>query len=125
MGMKFKKDDLIGIVQKNRDAHRGIFEEAIEGYRKKVIEELEAHLDRVKAGEVRQIYVSYPKPDDHTRDYDRLLKMLDMTSENEVQLSEQQFGQYVLDDWDWKRQFIATNSAYSVTAARLQNGEEE
>lgn len=121
MAMKFKKDELVTIVQKNRDAHRAIFEEALIGYKQKVIETLEATIEQAKRGEVRQIYVSFAKPDDHTRDYDRLLKMLDMTSEQDVELTEQQFGQYVLDDWDWKRQFITTNSAYSGTALRLQS----
>jgi hypothetical protein len=40
-----------------------------------------------------------------------------MCTESHVELSEQEFGQYVMDDWAWKRQFLLSNSAYSATAA--------
>ena len=125
MAMKFKKNDLVLTVQKNRDAHRAIFLEALDGYKKKAIDQLEAHIERVKRGDVYQLYVSLAEPMDHTRDYNRLLKMLDMTVDEDIEITEAQFAQYILDDWEWKRQFISTNSAYSATALRISQGDDE
>lgn len=121
--MTFSKAELVQVIQKNRDEHRGIFEEAVDGYRQKVVGELEAYVERVKRGDLVRVYVSFPEPSDHTRDYDRLLKMLAMSVDTDVELTEGQFAQYVLDDWDWKRQFIQTNSAYSATALSQLNEE--
>lgn len=118
--MKFPKDQIIQTVRQNREAHRAIFEEALEGYRDKVVESLNAHLERIKRGEVLAISVHYPQPEDHTRDYDRLLEMLKLTTDGDVELSETQFAQYMQDDWTWKRQFITTNAAYSKTADELR-----
>jgi hypothetical protein len=123
MGMRFDKSELKETVSKNRDLHRTIFEEAIEGYKKKVQVALEEHIDRIKNGEIIRVHIYYDEPVDHTRDYDRLLKMLDMTVETHIELTENQFESYILDDWKWKRQFIATNSAYSTTAAALAEEE--
>ena len=114
--MKFDKQELVEIVQKNRDQHRAIFEEAVEGYRKQAVEQLEAHIVRIKRGELMHVAVSLYRPEDHTRDYDRLLKMLHMTRQAEIELSEGQFAEYVLDDWSWKRQFLTSNRMYSPLA---------
>lgn len=116
MPMKFSKEQLVGIVTTNREEHKDIFDEAVDGYKAKAIKELEAHIERIRRGDLVQVYVSFPKPVNHTRDYDRLLKMLALTTEDEVELTETQFSQYVLDDWDWKRQFLTANSAYSKKA---------
>lgn len=116
--MKFSKNELVKIIQANRDEHRSIFEEAIEGYRAKAVDDLNAYIERVKNGDVVRIQIYYPQPEDHTKDYDRLLKMLSMTTEDEINLTETQFAQYVEDDWVWKQQFLTTNSSYSEKAAK-------
>ena len=111
------KAQLIGKVQNNRDDHRKIFEEAVEGYKKEGVRLLEEHIERIKKGKLERVYVSLPEPEDHTSDYDRVLKMLEMHTGHEVTIDEDSFASYVMDDWSWKRQFLQTNSAYSVTAA--------
>lgn len=115
-----KKDDLRKAIQKNRDGHRAIFEEAVEGYRKEAVKLLEGHIARIKSGKVLRVSVSLPEPSDHTSDYDRILAMLDMSVDDEILLDENDFAAYVMDDWVWKSQFITTNSAYSAMARSLQ-----
>lgn len=122
--MKFNVAALIEKIDANRKAHRAIFLEALEGYKAKVLEALEKNLEAVKQGNVVRVYINLPPPDDHTKDYDRVLLMLDMCTEQEVELNEQEFGCYVMDDWGWKHQFLTANSVYSNTAAgALQNSE--
>lgn len=113
-----KKIDLMGRVEKNRSVHRKIFEEAVEGYKKQAIKLLEDHIERIKNGKVEEVFVRLPQPEDHTTDYDRILEMLAMHIEDEIAIDEDAFASYVMDDWSWKRQFLATNSAYSATAKR-------
>lgn len=123
--VRVQKVSLTEQVRANRKQHHTIFLEAVEGYRRQAVQLLEGHIARIKSGKVQQVYVSLPYPVDHTRDYDRVLAMLDMEIGDTVELSEQEFAQYVMDDWAWKREFLATNSAYSVTAATtLREGEE-
>lgn len=117
--VRLRKDVLLEKVLANRDGHRSIFEEAVEGYKAETIRQLEAHLDAVRSGKVRRIVVSLPMPEDHTRDYDRAIQMIEMDTRDEIELSEYDFQSYVLDDWNWKRQFLTTNSAYSAGATRI------
>lgn len=47
--------------------------------------------------------------------------MLEMDLADTVDLSETDYAQYVLDDWEWKRQFLGTSRVYSLKAAKLAN----
>lgn len=119
MKMTIKKDKLIEVVSSNRDAHVGIFREAVEGYKKLAVERLEEHIERIKSGSLERVYVTLPAPENHLGDYDRVLKMLELTEDTSMVLDEQEAAQYVMDDWGWKDQFLSSNSSYSMTAARL------
>jgi hypothetical protein len=114
--IKVNKEDLAKKVAANRALHRSIFDEAVEGYHKKSLELLQSHIDEIKAGRMLRVSVSLPFPEDHTDDYDRVLAMLEMSLESEIEIDENTFASYVMDDWQWKKAFLTTNSAYSVTA---------
>lgn len=114
-----KKAELREKIQTNRDAHKAIFDEAVEGYREKIIGLLEEHLKRVKKGKMETIRIWLPVPEDHTGDYDRVLAMLDMSVDEEITIDQNTFSSYVMDEWHWKGEFLSTNSAYSATAASL------
>jgi hypothetical protein len=116
MKVTVDKQEILGIIRKNREAHKAIFAEAVEGYRKKAVELLERRIAEVKEGRFFT-YVQMTQPEDHTWDYDRILKMLEHHHGEEIALIEADYAMYVLDDWQWKRQFLASNSAYSGTAA--------
>jgi len=110
--MKFPVKKLLEVVQKNRDTHRSTFEKAMESYRKLAIAELERGIDDAKAGRKIMRGLSLVEPMDQTKDYDRVLSMLNMTSDENIELDEQKYAQYILDQWSWKAQFDATNSRY-------------
>lgn len=115
------KDELTKIVTENRGEHRAIFEEAVDGYKKRAVELLEEHIARIKKGKLERVSVSLPVPEDHTSDYDRVLKMLAMSVDDEVTLDEQTFAEYVMDDWGWQKQFLASSSVYSKMARDKSN----
>lgn len=113
------KTKLLETVRDNRAKHRQIFLEAQEGYRKAAIRELEVMLADAREGRVIRRSVRLLEPVDQTKDYDRVIRMLEMSEDDHIKLEEADFAQYVLDDWHWKRQFLHANSSYSATAARL------
>ena len=47
--------------------------------------------------------------------------MLEMDLNDEQELSEGEFAQYVQDDWGWRGQLLASNSPYSETAATIMD----
>ena len=114
--IKVSKATLLAVLVKNRAAHRAIFEEAMDGYRKEVIKQLDAQLNRAKAGKRVNLAFALYEPQDQTKDYDRAIGMLEMSLEDDILLAENDFKCYVLDDWSWKQKFLASNSTYSKMA---------
>lgn len=108
-----KRNELLKRVTTNRDAHKQEFEKAMRGYEKAVRKWFEERLAEIKEG--RNYFETAfrgPVPQNHTEDYDRVIDMLQMEIREELEIDEQQFAQYVRDDWGWKNQFILTNSSY-------------
>lgn len=113
--IEVKKAELLAVLQQNRDDHRAIFEEALEGFRVNVEAELGRWLVDIRAGKRSSVYVSMSVPKDHTSDYNRAVKMIEMSIGDTVVLSETDFAQYVMDDWGWQAQFLS-NTYGSTTA---------
>jgi hypothetical protein len=112
--MVFKVAELKVVIHMNRQKHREIFELALKGYHAEMLKQLERWTDEIRRGKVHKQYVSLPIPQDHTKEYDKVLKMLEMTVDKTIEMSESDFAQYVMDDWAWKREFAATASNYTT-----------
>ena len=104
---------LLKALRENRDKHRAVFEEAMEGYRTQAIKILEEHIERIKANKPEQVRITLPMPEDHTDDYDRVIQMIEWSLDAEVWLDGHEFDQYVRDEWGWKAAFLATASTYT------------
>jgi hypothetical protein len=114
--VKVKKSEALDILRKNREAHKAIFDEAVAGYKAQTLKLLNDHIKQIKSGKVMRITVSLPQPEEHTKDYDRAIKMLEMSVDDVIEVDEQSFQSYIMDDWHWKHQFLHSNSTYSGTA---------
>ena len=115
--VRVQKSDLEKIIKKNRSEHREIFEEAIENWHKQVQERLAILVSQAKKGpDAVELHIGLPRPDDHTNDYDRVLKMLELSQDDEFELSQHEFSQFVMDDFGWQGTFLATSSNYSSLA---------
>lgn len=110
--MTYRRDDLLKVLRENRANHRKEFEGAIKGYEEDAIARLQGLVKQMKAGKRPSLMISMPIPQDHTKDYDRVIRMLEMCVTDIIELDETDFQQYVQDDWAWKGQFSATNAMY-------------
>lgn len=107
------KTKLIDKLKENREWHRAEFEKAYEGYRKAMIATLEKNLEAVKNGNGKvEVHIGLVRPQDHTDDYDRAIQMLEWEQASTMELTLQEFTQFVQDDWGWKQQFTSTNASY-------------
>ncbi len=109
-----KKAELLESLRKNREAHRTTFLDAQKGYREAVIKELDQMLADAREGKNIRKSVELPTPYDHTSDYDRVIKMLEMCVHDEIKITDSQFQQFVMDDWKWKQQFADVASGYTT-----------
>jgi hypothetical protein len=114
MNPTIKKQELLGIITKNRDAHKDIFLKACEGFQKEMLKRLAQKMKLIRAGRLVNSYVDLPIPEDHTRDYNRVIRMIELDTRDTIQLTEAEFTQFVMDDWAWKKQWVSTASNYTA-----------
>ena len=108
-----KKDELLAALRTNRANHVTTFEEAKVGYTLKLRAHFLAQLELLnfspdKLDEVKRS-VTFAEPIDRRKDYDLVIKMLEMSTADEISVSQTQFSQYVMDDWSWSRDVNFTN----------------
>lgn len=115
--IRLQKADLLAAIQENREGHRAIYEQALEGYKDQVREELEDYLRKIDKDMILQVRIALPMPEEHLKDYDRIIRAIEMSIDEVIELNEYEFAQYVMDDWGWKNSFEASNTGYAAKAA--------
>ena len=107
------KDKLLVKMKENRESHLKQYEEALDGWKEKVINELEKALKNAREFIEFKTFLELPKPTDHTSDYDEIIARVEWNEEKQIALDQHDFNQFVLDDWNWKHEFIGTTALYS------------
>lgn len=117
--IRIEKAKLLAAVTKNRELHQKTFLEAQQGYREAVIAELDKMLAEARTGKRIRRSVDLIEPTNQTREYDRIIAMLEMCLDEQIELSPQEFEMYVMDRWAWKQQFALSNRAYTHSRETL------
>jgi hypothetical protein len=112
-----KKDELLETLRKNRKEHRETFLEALDGYHKAALKALADRIEEAKNNKRVHLSFRLEQPKDQTKEYDRIIRMLEMSVASEVELTQQEFANYVMDDWSWMEQWLASNAGYSESAS--------
>lgn len=115
--IKAKVSELLTILKKNRELHEEIFVAAQKIYRSEVIRKLDQALQSAKDGKDFPSYISIPAPENHSKDYDRVIRMLELSVDDTVELAENEVEVYVMDKWSWSHNWAASNMAYLNDAA--------
>ena len=102
---------LLETLKKNRATHIAEHAEAVKGYREKCITRMRENLTAAEAGgdPIVNLHGCY-KPETHEKDYDRAISMLKWGVATEVELTVNEFEQYVNDEWQWQTNFKFVNS---------------
>lgn len=113
-----KTREVLSKLRTNLIAHKEIVEEAQVGYRAKIIEFYESRLAEAKAGKRPDTSEHVFPPQDHSDVYETAIAMLELATDEFLELNSTQVRHLVQDEWDWKDQWLAANSGYSVSAAQ-------
>lgn len=118
--VKVDKKRLLEILKKNREEHKGIFIEAQKAYREVAITVLDDQLKAAREDRPFELqrFVALTQPQDHTAEYDRAIQMLEMSVDDQILISENEFMNFVQDTWDWSRGWAISNAPYVSSNSR-------
>lgn len=108
--IRMNKNDLIKILESNRQSHIQEYNEAMDNWYQEYQRLLTEEMGKDKSDS--DGYVQLTKPESHEKDYDRTISMLNHSIDNEVEISQNEYKMYVLDEWSWMERFKHLNSTY-------------
>lgn len=139
---RLKKDQLLDITKQNKQTHNEIYDAAVElfwirveqeahnsiedkekwieiqmkEFRKELNETKKAaaiKLEKVKNKDRDNLVTCVAYPQNFVKYYDQTIKQLELSLDEIVILSSEQFGKYVMNEWEWKTYFLAGVSGFS------------
>lgn len=112
--VKLTKEELLSNVIANLDKHKIDVSDALKLRRETIAKSFKQQLEEMEWDVDFQPkeHLSFPMPKDHSEDYKKAIRMIEMTTDEVIELSESQFDKLVMDNWGWKSDLIATSSVY-------------
>ena len=108
-----KKGDLLLKLKANRVSHKENYDKALMVDKEALTLYLEKMYKRAKAGKKVSHAIQLSIPTNNLRDYDLIIGMLEMTIDDDIVLTPQEYSQYVNDDWNWRSSFTNNTLSYS------------
>lgn len=113
MKIEVNKQQLLDVLKKNRAIHEQEYNELQEDYLDAVTKELgKIFSESKKRLPNPDTCVSPNKPKCYLEDYDLVIGMLLMSIDETFTLDEEQYRNYVLNEWSWTRHFNISKAAY-------------
>ena len=122
--VKVNKNELLGVVRANKEKHVAEYNEAMEDYKEIVIKIAEKNVKiaqknrlKAKAGNISGFdrLESLPtQPVSYETEYNRAIRMLEMSVEVEMEIESAVFNQLALDEWGWKNSFNINATTYKT-----------
>jgi hypothetical protein len=114
MKVTVRRQDLLERLRSNRAVHATIVEEAERGYRKEATIKALQFMHAIEDGKIESFNkYAIHTPVSYLSAYDTVIQMLEWCQDDVVELTADEFRQFVEDQWDWKDGFITSNAAYS------------
>jgi hypothetical protein len=113
--VEVNKLDLLVKLKENKAKHISEHKEARKVYNEKLIEWAEQLILDTKANREVIPWFKEDVPTSFEEEYKLAIDMLEWSTETDtVLLTQNEFKQYVNDEWNWSQGFKATNSKYGV-----------
>lgn len=99
---KYQKDTLVAMKKQYR--------KQVKDLKKQVVKELKMVDQKKKTG---YYYMNKPFPENHSEDYQTVIRKLELSVEPEIELETGEFDCFVQNKWSWRQSFLNTNACYA------------
>ena len=118
MKLPYPTDKLRLVLEENRDKHEAAYNAALTSYRELCRTELRTRLGEIEAEDkwtqdpkAKLLEFDLEPPVSYAHTYNTIIRMLELTSDATVELEAHQFEAWVMDSWDWSRDFMTKTIA--------------
>lgn len=108
---------LIAKLKSNQKIHEQTYLKALEGWRREVTKVADKTKDLATNGELRRLPGEWRDvldvPQNYSEEYANATAMLEASVDDSVELNQEQFNCFWLDQWGWKDSWLETSSNYT------------
>jgi hypothetical protein len=109
-----KKEALLLKLKENRITHEKEYDEMMKNYHNKVISGLETLLSKAMLNAKNPVtHLDLPQPKSYLSEYDLIISMIEMSMDSNFTLTQTEYKNYVLNEWNWSGQFDMLKTTYS------------
>jgi hypothetical protein len=116
--IKVRKEELLGKLTVNFERWNKVHRKAMNAYWRTVSSTLsKARVKAIKKDSTWLDGIVMTPPEDHSDDFETAIKMIKMSCDKEIAISEDDFNSYVLNRWHWRQGYIARASIYCSSSS--------
>jgi len=113
--LSYNRGELLKIRKENRGKHKKEYDKALPKYWSELRKAFQGKIKELKKKDLgMNLYINLPQPREYLSEYDTTIRMLEMTTLLEVELSSHDFERFVMDEWEWKENFSNSTSIYNA-----------
>ena len=109
-----RKDELIAKIKENKELHIQEYEKAVVAYKEEALKQLAKQTERVEEGAL-DAKLELVEPVNNAENYDKVVSMFEWEVNDEVELTQDEFKEYVLDENDFAERAKMSNAYYLST----------
>ena len=111
--VKINKQQLIDKLTENKNAHIEEYKTAVKDYKSEAALQIKEASKNLKEDNFKKVTLQLIVPVDRTEEYDKVIEMFKWEVQDEVELTQSEFNEYVHDDNEQARSAKFSNSYYS------------
>ena len=117
---KFNVKQVLATLKKNAEVHKQEYNELVVKNTNHIRFELENLLEQMRANPSK--IPNFDKfneavraqPTDHSDDYQKIIRMLEITTQDECSFTVDEFDCYMNDNWHWKHELYLNKTLYGM-----------
>lgn len=109
---KVDKAQLVSILKGNRNKHVEEYQKNAEAYLEAAKKALEERLVKARAGKKVSLSFNLRRPRSYADTYDRVIGLLELCQDTQIDLSIRDYEQFVQDEWEWSGEHRTTSMSY-------------
>lgn len=110
--VKVSKTNLLKSLLENARNHERNVIELRDERGNQIVSWMEVSLDNLAVRGIAPKMKHFPEVPDHSSDYQRAIKMVELSEDDVIELSASEFDQYVMDNWSFKHDLFSTSQFY-------------
>ncbi len=114
--VRVDREELKKVLAENLEKHNAEYLVTASAYAAASVTCMEHAIANLKKGrmvDLSQALSGLNRPVSYRLDYERVIKMVEMSQDTVIELTETEFSQYVMDQWAWKDSYRGLTSSYA------------